>query len=96
MVLNWPRYRCLTCRWSGRKKRTAQPRKDAFLQNEVFQKGSKDPPTIQIGKSKAWWKTNSITDRIDRTLPLPQGRFVECTLGVEDGQWVVYISWITT
>jgi hypothetical protein len=70
--------------------------KDAFLQNEIFQKGSKNAPNIQIGKPKAWWKIDSLTDRTDRTLQLPQARFVECTLGVEDGKLVVYISWIST
>lgn len=71
-------------------------KKDAFLQNEVFQKGSTRAPHIQIGKSKAWWKIDALTERIDRTLDLPQARFVECTLGAEDGELVVYISWIST
>jgi hypothetical protein len=70
--------------------------KDAFLQNEIFQKGSTNAPNVQIGKSKAWWKIDALTDRTDRTLELPQARFVECTLGVEDGKLVVYISRIST
>ena len=71
-------------------------KKDAFLQNEIFQKGSTNAPNIQIGKSKSWWKIDALSDRTDRTLDLPQARFVECTLGVEDGKLVVYISWIST
>lgn len=71
-------------------------KKDAFLQNEIFQKGSTNAPNIQIGNSKAWWKLDTLTDRTDRILDLPQARYVECTLGVEDGKLVVYISWITT
>ncbi len=71
-------------------------KKDAFLQNEIFQKGSTNAPNVQIGKPKAWWKIDALTDRTDRTLGLPKARFVECTLGVEDGKMVVYISWIST
>lgn len=71
-------------------------KKNAFLQNEVFQKGSTNAPNIQIGKPKAWWKIDSLTDRADRTLQLPQARFVECTLGIEDGKLIVYVSWIST
>jgi hypothetical protein len=70
--------------------------KAVFLQNEIFQKGGTNAPSIQVGKSKAWWKIESLTDRIDRTMQLPQARFVECALGVEDGKWVVLISWIST
>lgn len=51
---------------------------------------------LQIGKSKAWWKIESLSDRADRTLQLPQARFVECTLGMEDGKLVVCVSWIST
>src|SRR5689334_6902450 len=70
--------------------------KHAFIQNEVFQKGSTNAATIQVGKPKAWWKIESLTERADRTLQLPQARFVECTLGIEDGKLVVYLSWIST
>ena len=70
--------------------------KDAFLQNAVFQTGSTEAPSIQMGKSKAWWKLDALADRVDRTLKLPQGRFVACTLGMEDGKLVAYISWVTT
>ncbi len=71
-------------------------KKATFLQNEIFQKGSTNTAEFQIGKSKTWWKIKSLTDRSDRTLELPQGRFVECTLGVEDGKLVAYISWHST
>lgn len=70
--------------------------KDAFLKNEVFTKGRREAPYIEIGKPKAWWGVDALADRTERTLKLPQGRFLECTFGLEDGQWVVYISWITT
>lgn len=72
-----------------------QDKKDTFLQNEIFQKGSTNSPNIQIGKLKPWWKINDLTDRTDRTIQLPQSRFVECTLGSETGKWVVYVSWIS-
>ncbi len=69
--------------------------RDAFLQNAIFQYGSTETPHIQIGKSKAWWKIDAMKDRTDRRLELPQNRFVECTLGIEDGKPVVYITWIS-
>jgi len=71
-------------------------KKDIFLQNEVFHKGRTNAPNVQIGKPKTWWRIDTLTDRIDRTLELPQGRFVECTLGVEDRDLVVYVSWMST
>lgn len=71
-------------------------KKDTFLQNEIFQKGSTNAPNIQIGKARAWWKIESLTERADRSLQLPQARFIECTLGIEDGKLVAYISWIST
>lgn len=70
--------------------------KDAFLKNEVFQKGSTEAPHLQIGRSKAWWKLSTLEDVTHRKLVLPNARVVECTLGVEDGKLVVYISWIST
>lgn len=66
-----------------------------FLQNEIFQKGDTNAPTFQIGNSKAWWKMDALSERIDRSLQLGHGRSVECTLGVEDGKLVAYVSWIT-
>lgn len=54
-------------------------------------KGSTNAPRIQIGKPKVWWKIDALADRTDRTLELPKARFVECTLGVEDGKLLVYI-----
>ena len=71
-------------------------KKEEFLQNEIFQQGSTETPYIQIGKQKSWWKIESLMDRTNRILQLPNARFVRCTLGVEDGKWVAYISWHET
>lgn len=71
-------------------------RRDAFLENAIFQNGKSETPSIQIGKPKAWWRIELLTNRADRALELPHGCYVECTLGIEDGKSVVYISWMST
>jgi hypothetical protein len=71
-------------------------KKEIFLQNMIFRNGSTNTPNVQIGRSKPWWKIEALTNRTDRTLELPGARFVECTLGIEEGKLVVYISWIST
>jgi hypothetical protein len=71
-------------------------KKDEFLQNVIFQTGRPEAMQDGVGQGKAWWKLSSLTARMDRTLELPEGRFVECALGLEEGQWVVYMFWTTT
>jgi hypothetical protein len=71
-------------------------KKDLFLRNDIFIKGKNTTPGIHIGKSRTWWKIDTLTNRIDRTLQLPKAQYVECSLGIEDGQWVSYISWMST
>lgn len=67
-----------------------------LILNPVFSTGSNSKPSIQIGKSKTWWKIDGLTDRVDRTLNLPKARFLEVTLGKEGSDTVLYLSWITT
>jgi hypothetical protein len=70
-------------------------KKNEFAQNEIFQKGATNSaanPIAEIG----WWKPEILKGRTDRKLDLPHRRFVECSLGVEEGKSVVYISWIST
>jgi hypothetical protein len=69
--------------------------KSTFLQNEIFQKGGTNSPTFQVGRAKPWWRIDSLSERTDRSLHLGQGRSVECTLGVEDGKLIAYVSWVT-
>ena len=70
--------------------------KDEFLNNEIFQNGNNSEASIQIGRSRSWWKLDELKDRIDGSSQLPKGRYAECTLGIEEGNWVAYISWMST
>jgi len=70
--------------------------KDEFLNNEIFQNGNNSEASIQIGRSRSWWKLDELKDRIDGSSQLPKGRYAECTLGKEEGSWVAYISWMST
>jgi hypothetical protein len=70
--------------------------KDEFLKNEIFQNGNNSKASIQIGRSRSWWKLDELKDRIDGSSQLPKGRYAECTLGIEEGNWVAYISWMST
>jgi len=70
--------------------------KDEFLKNEIFQNGNNSKASIQIGRSRSWWKLDELKDRIDVSSQLPKGRYAECTLGKEEGNWVAYISWMST
>ena len=70
--------------------------KDEFLKNEIFQNGNNSKASIQIGRIRSWWKLDDLQDRIDGSSQLPKGRYAESTLGKEEGNWVVYISWMST
>ena len=67
-----------------------------FLKNEIFEMGDKSKCSLQIGRDQAWWKLDELKERVDRKMDLPKGRFVECTLGKENGKWIVYLSWMST
>jgi hypothetical protein len=70
--------------------------KDEFLENEMFKNGNKSKASIQIGRSRSWWKLDELQDRVDVNLQLPKGKYAECTLGKEEGNWIAYISWMST
>ena len=67
-----------------------------FLKNELFEKGDKSKASIQIGRDKPWWNLDDMKERVDRKMALPKGKYVECTLGKENGKWTVYVSWMST
>jgi hypothetical protein len=69
---------------------------ESFKANTVMTTGTDSKATIQIGRGKPWWKIDGLTDRTDRTIDLPNGRFLEVTCGQEGSDFVVYLSWITT
>jgi len=70
--------------------------KSDFLENDLFNSGEKIKPSVQIGGNQSWWNLKELKDRQDRTKNLPQGRYVECSFGKEEGNWVAYISWMST
>ena len=67
-----------------------------FLKNEIFEKGDKSKCSIQIGRDRVWWKLDELKERVDSKMDLPKGKYVECALGKENGQWTVYVSWTST
>ena len=67
-----------------------------FLKNEIFTKGDMNKCSLQIGRDRPWWKLDELKERVDRKMDLPEGRFVECALGKENGKWTVYLSWMST
>lgn len=69
---------------------------EEFKSNTVMTTGTDSKASIQIGRGKPWWKIDSLTDRIDRKLDLPNARFLEVTCSREGTDFVVYLSWITT
>lgn len=70
--------------------------KERFLSNELFQSGSREACSIQIGKGQGWWTLERLTNRKDYKMNLPEGRYVECSFGKEGGRWIAYISWMAT
>ncbi|MDA0725170.1 MAG: hypothetical protein O3A82_02795 [Verrucomicrobia bacterium] len=67
-----------------------------FLKNDILEKGDKSKASIQIGRDKPWWNLDELKERVDRKMQLPKGKYVECTLGKENGKWTVYVSWMST
>lgn len=68
---------------------------EAFLSNPAMQKGEDSKASVQIGRGRAWWKVDGLTDRIDRKQDLPDVRFLELSCGREAAEFVVYLSWWT-
>lgn len=67
--------------------------RESFLQNAIFHVGIERPPHYQLGSSTSWWQRDRLEERIDRVQYLPSGTYVECSVGIEDGHAVVYVSW---
>ena len=67
--------------------------KEEFLKNEIFEKGNNTQSNHAIAKHQAWWKVDELTERIDRKMELPKVKYLECTVGLEDGKTHVYMTW---
>ena len=70
-----------------------EDQKDEFLKNEIFVKGNDAKSDHSIAKQQDWWKVDELTERIDRKLELPKVKYVECTVGRENGKINVYVTW---
>ncbi|MCX5693868.1 MAG: hypothetical protein NT014_01845 [Candidatus Omnitrophica bacterium] len=73
-----------------------EEKKDELLKNDIFEKGQLKAPVMQIGKSRKWWLLNTLKERIDRVLDLPNARLLECSVGKEKDSLIIYISWSET
>ncbi|HEX7260878.1 MAG TPA: hypothetical protein VF258_03605 [Luteolibacter sp.] len=69
---------------------------DDFKSNAVMATGTESKATMEIGRGKPWWNPDSLTDRVDRKMDLPNARFLEVTCGQEGSDFVVYLSWAAT
>lgn len=69
-----------------------QNRED-LMQNAIFRVGIERAPHYELGSQTYWWRRNRLKSRIDRVQYLPSGTYVECSIGLEDGVTVVYVSW---
>ena len=67
--------------------------KEEFLKNEIFEKGNDSISNHAIAKQQAWWKVDELTERIDRKIELPKAKYLECTVGLEDGKIHAYVTW---
>jgi hypothetical protein len=72
-----------------------QDKKEEFLQNEIFISGSNNKPYVQLGKNKNWWKINSLKNPVCTIYNFSNGNMIECAVGEENGETIVYLSWIT-
>jgi hypothetical protein len=70
-----------------------EDQKDEFLKNEIFVKGNDAKSDHTIAKQQDWWKVDELTERMDRKLELPKVKYVECTVGRENGKVNVYVTW---
>ena len=67
--------------------------REEFLKNEIFEKGNDTKSNHPIAKKQVWWKVDELTERIDRKIEFPNAKYLECTVGLEDGKTHVYVTW---
>ena len=70
-----------------------EAKREDFMRNDIFKNGGNSNSGFHFAQEQKWWKVDELTDRIDRALELPGLKFVECTLGLENGKTHVYVTW---
>lgn len=71
----------------------AETDREALFQNSIFTEGLERPPHYELGSRASWWRRGRLQTRVDRVQYLETGTYIECSLGIEDGQTVLYLSW---
>ena len=70
-----------------------EAKREDFMRNDIFKNGGNSNSGFHFAQEQKWWKVDELTDRIDRALELPGQKFVECTVGLENGKTHVYVTW---
>ena len=70
-----------------------EAKREDFMRNDIFKNGGNLNSSFHFAQEQKWWKVDELPDRIDRALDLPGLKFVECTLGLENGKTHVYVTW---
>ena len=60
--------------------------KEEFLKNEILEKGNDTKSNHAIAKQQTWWKVDELTERINRKIELPKAKYLEHTVGLENGK----------
>ena len=71
----------------------SEAKREAFIRNEIFENGNHVKSDKHFTNKQDWRKVDELTERIHRNLGLPYVKFVECTVGRENGKTHVYVSW---
>jgi hypothetical protein len=67
-----------------------------LLSSEVFTKGENEAPTQGIGLGSAWWKAESLSNPISRTIKIKGNQYLGCIYGKEGSDHILYITWFDT
>jgi hypothetical protein len=70
-----------------------EAKREDFMRNDIFKNGGNSNSGYHFAQEQKWWKVDELTDGIDRVLELPGQKFVECTVGLENGKTHVYVTW---
>ena len=70
-------------------------KKEEFFKNTIFAAGRDKEPYINLGQEKRWWKVKFLVAPIHTIYDFPNGDMIECSVGEEFGETIVYLSWIT-
>ena len=70
-----------------------EAKREDFMRNDIFKNGGNSNSGFHFAQEQKWWKVDELTDGIDRVLELPGQKFVECTVGLENGKTHAYVTW---